>query len=68
MVSGSRRAGVPSIGLGTFTQSGAAPSGDVPLGFRSRPSVGGSSTGSWSSGTGMSSPFSPWMIGMGVPQ
>src|SRR4051794_17930722 len=54
IVSASRRAGDPSTGFGTFTQSVAPPSGEVPFGVRFRPSVGGSSTGSWSSGTGYS--------------
>ncbi len=67
MVSGSRRAGVPSTGLGTFTHSSAAPRGDVPLGVRFSPSLGGSSTGSWSSGTG-TSPVAVCTTGIGVPQ
>ncbi len=68
-MSASRSAGrAVDAGSGTFTQSVAAPSGDVPFGLRSRPSVGGSTTGSWSSGTGISVPSAPWMIGIGVPQ
>ena len=59
---------MPSIGLGTFTQSVAAPSGDVPFGFRSRPSVLGRRTGRSSTGTGISVPSAAWMIGIGVPQ
>ncbi len=56
MVSGSRVAGLPSTGLGTFVHSVAAASGDLPFGVRSSPSVSGSRTGSWSSGTRISFP------------
>ena len=45
MVSASRFAGAPHLGQSTFTQSDAAPSGDVPFGFKSRPVADGSSTG-----------------------
>jgi hypothetical protein len=68
IVSVSRRAGPSQAGQETFTQSVAPPSGDVPFGVRSRPSVGGSSTGSWSSGTGTSPHCSQCTIGIGVPQ
>ena len=64
----SRVAGPPQDGQSTLTHSVAAPSGEVPLGFRSRPSAGGRVTGSWSSGTGTSPQASQWMIGIGVPQ
>jgi hypothetical protein len=52
MVSGSRSRRRAVDGFFTFTQSDAAASGDCPLGGRSSPSVGGSTIGSWSSGTG----------------
>ena len=68
MVSVSRRAGPPQRGHVTSTQSVAAPSGDVPFGDRSRPAVGGSSTGSWSSGTATSPSTGQCTIGIGVPQ
>ena len=45
IVSESRRAGPPQFGQATFTQSSAAPSGLVPLGFRSRPAASGRRTG-----------------------
>ncbi len=47
----SRVAGPPHRGQSTLTQSVAPPRGDVPRGFRSSPSLGGRTTGSWSSGT-----------------
>ena len=68
IVSGSRRAGPPHRGQSTIDHSSRAPSGEVPLGLRSRPSALGSSTGSWSSGTGTSPQAGQWMIGIGVPQ
>ena len=54
MVSASRFAGAPHLGQSTFTQSLAAPRGEVPFGFKSRPAAEGSSTGSWVCGTGTS--------------
>jgi hypothetical protein len=68
MVSVSRRAAPPHFGHSTFTQSVAAASGDTPLGARSAPRRSGSSTGSWSSGTGTSPQDGQWMMGIGVPQ
>ena len=68
IVSVSRFAAPPQRGHGTLTQSSAAASGDCPFGDRSRPSVGGSVTGSWSSGTGTSPHDGQCTIGMGVPQ
>ena len=50
----SRLAGPPHDGQSTLTHSSAAASGEVPLGFRSAPRRSGSTTGSWSSGTGTS--------------
>src|ERR687886_441396 len=66
IVSVSRSAGPPQRGQSTLTQSVAAPSGEVPLGCRSSPALGGSVTGSWSSGTGTSPSTGQWMIGIGV--
>ena len=54
IVSVSRLAGPAHFGHGTFTQSVAAPSGDVPFGERSNPLESGSFTGSSDSGTGTS--------------
>src|SRR5208282_2942579 len=68
MVSVSRLAGPPQAGQGTFTQSSAAASGDTPLGTRSWPRRSGSTTGSWSSGTGTSPQDGQCTIGIGVPQ
>ena len=55
-------------GQSTLTQSVAAASGEVPLGARSIPCRYGSSSGSWSSGTGTSPQAAQWMIGIGQPQ
>ena len=44
-MSASRFAGPPHLGQSTFTQSDAAPSGEVPFGFKSKPVADGSSTG-----------------------
>ena len=68
MVSVSRLAGPPQRGQSTFTQSSAAASGDTPLGTRSWPRRSGSTTGSWSSGTGTSPHDGQCTIGIGVPQ
>src|SRR5512144_780786 len=68
IVSLSRLAGPPQEGHSTLTQSSAAARGEVPLGFRSAPRRSGSTTGSWSSGTGTSPQASQWMIGIGQPQ
>ena len=68
MVSVSRLAGSPQAGQATFTQSSAAASGETPRGTRSWPRRSGSTTGSWSSGTGTSPQDGQWMIGIGVPQ
>ncbi len=50
IVSVSRFAGPPQLGQSTLTQSSAAASGERPFGRNS--STSGSTTGSWSSGTG----------------
>ena len=68
IVSVSRMAAPPHVGQTTLTQSVAPPSGEVPLGLRSSSAAGGSSTGSWSSGTGTSPHAAQLMIGIGVPQ
>ncbi len=68
MVSLSRLAGPPHVGHSTLTQSSAAASGETPLGVRSDPRSSGSTTGSWSSGTGTSPHDGQWMIGIGAPQ
>ena len=68
IVSVSRSAAPPHFGQSTFTQSAAAASGDTPCGCRSAPRRSGSTTGSWSSGTGTSPHDGQWMIGIGVPQ
>ena len=68
IVSVSRCAGPSHVGQGTLTQSVAPPSGDVPLGFMSRPAEGGSSRGSSSSGIGTSPQSGQCTIGIGVPQ
>ncbi|CAB4655223.1 unannotated protein [freshwater metagenome] len=44
-MSASRFAGALHFGQATFTQSLAAPSGDEPFGFKSRPAALGNSTG-----------------------
>ena len=46
MVSASRFAGALHFGHLTFTQSEAAPRGEDPFGFRSKPLASGNSTGS----------------------
>ena len=68
IVSVSRLAGPPHFGQVVLTQSSAAASGETPRGFRSWPRRSGSSTGSWSSGTGTSPSTSQWTIGIGQPQ
>src|SRR5690625_4542641 len=68
IVSASRLAAPPHLGHVVFTQSSAAPRGDVPFGLRSSPSAGGSSIGRSSSGTGTSPQESQCTMGMGVPQ
>ena len=45
MVSASRLAGALHLGHATFTQSDAAPNGEVPFGFKSKPLASGNSTG-----------------------
>src|SRR5690625_2902811 len=45
IVSASRLAGPAHLGQVVLTQSLAAPRGEVPFGFRSRPAAGGSSIG-----------------------
>ena len=45
-MSASRFAGALHFGQETFTQSLAAPSGDEPLGFKSKPAALGNCTGS----------------------
>ena len=49
-----RAEGAPQRGQGTTAQPVAAPSGEAPFGFRSRPSLPGSRTGNSDSGTGTS--------------
>ena len=66
IVSVSRFAGPPQLGQSTLTQSSAAASGERPFGRNS--STSGSTTGSWSSGTGTRPQRSQWMIGIGAPQ
>ena len=51
-MSASRLAGALHLGQETFTQSDAAPKGDVPFGFKSKPFASGNSTGNCDSGTG----------------
>ncbi len=68
IVSVSRVAGPPHVGQVVATQSVAPPSGEVPLGVRSRPAESGSRMGSWSSGTATSPCSGQWTIGNGVPQ
>ena len=68
MVSVSRLAGWPHFGHGTFTQSLAPPSGEVPLGERSSPLASGKRIGSSLAGTGTSPQESQCTIGIGVPQ
>src|SRR5215472_7845920 len=68
IVSVSRRAGPAHLGHWVFTQSPAAASGEIPFGARSSPRRSGSSTGSWSSGTGTSPQPSQYTIGIGAPQ
>ena len=58
----------PQLGQSTLTQSSAAASGEVPFGFRSAPRRSGSTTGSWSSGTGTSPHDGQCTIGIGQPQ
>jgi hypothetical protein len=58
--------GPPHFGHVTLTNSGTSSSGERPL-----PVISiwrGSSTGSWSSGTGTTPHFGQWMTGIGVPQ
>ena len=45
MVSVSRNAGFLHFGQGTFTQSVAPASGEIPLGFKSSPAEDGNLTG-----------------------
>src|SRR5690625_6520633 len=59
IVSASRLAGPAHLGQVTFTQSSAAPSGEVPLGFKSNTASGGNSMCSCSSVTGTSLHESP---------
>ena len=68
IVSLSRLAGPPHDGQSTLTQSAAAASGETPRGVRSAPRSSGSTTGSWSSGTGTSPQAGQCTIGIGAPQ
>ena len=67
IVSVSRRAGPPQRGQSTLTQASEVARGDRPLGRKSVTSSG-SSTGSWSSGTGTSPQAGQCTIGIGQPQ
>jgi hypothetical protein len=64
-VSVSRRATAPQVGQATCFQVGWRSSG-LPGVAKSTSS--GSTTGSWSRGTGTTPHPSQWMIGIGVPQ
>src|SRR5262249_34199561 len=64
----SRGAGPPHLGHSVLTQSSAEASGETPLGARSCPRRSGSTTGSWSSGTGTSPQPAQYTMGIGVPQ
>ena len=66
MVSVSRTAGPPQRGQVVWTHS-VAPGRGVPPPSRTFTSMG-SSTGSWSSGTGTMPHFSQVTTGMGAPQ
>jgi len=64
-VSVSRRAGPPHSGQVVAWNSGMRGRGEP---CSSRVTSSGSTTGSWSSGTGTSPHFSQWIMGMGAPQ
>ena len=64
-VSVSRRAGLPQLGQSTCFHVGWRSSG---LPGMSNDTSSGSTTGSWSRGTGTAPHASQWMIGIGVPQ
>ena len=66
IVSVSRFAGPPHFGHIVFTNASCLASGESPVGLSSASS--GSSTGSWSAGTGTMPSFGQCTIGIGVPQ
>ena len=68
MVSVSRRAGPPQLGHVVCTQSSTRASGERPSSVGWKSSRSGSSTGSWSLGTGTMPHFSQCTIGIGAPQ
>jgi hypothetical protein len=66
IVSVSRRAGLPHFGHVVLTNEATRASGDPPRPVNS--TSRGSSTGSWSYGTGTAPSVSQCTIGIGVPQ
>src|SRR5947209_16814987 len=68
IVSVSRSAGPPHDGQVVSTQARFEANGDCPFGCSSSPRMSGSSTGSWSSGTGTVPQAPQWTTGIGQPQ